>query len=110
MRKTMLALVAASTVAVAMPAAAGAQVWQPINQRQQNLDRRIDQGIRNGALTRREAQNLRAEFRDIVRIEAQYRRSNGLQPRERVDLQRRFDRLSARVWVNKNDRQNRPYR
>lgn len=80
--------------------------WQNINQRQANLDRRIDQGVRNGALTRQEAINLRGEFRALVNLEAQYRRSgNGFTAGERTDLNRRFDRLSARVYINRNDRQ-----
>jgi len=36
---------------------------------------------------------LRAEFNGIARLEAQYRRSNGLSLSERRDLDRRFDLL-----------------
>lgn len=104
--KTVLAAVIA-TAAIATPMAASAAPWQSINQRQANLDRRIDQGVRSGALNRNEAQRLRTEFRDIARLEANYRRSNGLQARERIDLDRRFDALSRRVLVEKNDRQRR---
>lgn len=83
--------------------------WQGINQRQANLDRRIDTGIRNGALTRSEAIRLRAEFRNIVYLEQRYRRSNGLSNWERQDLDRRFDRLSARIRMERNDRNGRGY-
>ena len=48
--------------------------WQGINQRQINLDRRIDRGLRNGTLSRREAVRLRSEFNAILRLEAGYRR------------------------------------
>src|SRR3990167_6881347 len=34
--------------------------WMNINQRQAQLDRRIDQGVRSGKITRREAYRLRA--------------------------------------------------
>ena len=51
----------------AMPASAAP--WQSINQRQANIDRRIDQGERNGSLTRMEANRLRGEFRPKLRIE-----------------------------------------
>ena len=82
--------------------------WQSINQRQANLDRRIDQGVRNGALSRREAINLRTQFRQIALLEAQYRRSGrGLDNRERADLDRRFDRLSAMIRMERNDRDTR---
>ena len=96
------ALAATALSAAAMPAAA--QVFQPINQRQATLDARIDQGVRSGALTRGEAIKLRSDFREIAAIEARYRASNGLSAAERVDLERRMDALSARIWISKNDR------
>jgi Ni/Co efflux regulator RcnB len=119
MKKILVSVLAVSTIAAAVPAAAQGygNGWQNINQRQANLDRRIDQGIRNGQLTRGEAVRLRAEFRDIARLEARYRRG-GLSNWERSDLDRRFDALSARVrWerrdnqdYGRNDRDNRDYR
>jgi len=103
--KIMLTIAAAlSTLAV--PAAAQAQRWQSINQRQGNQLARIDQGVRSGALTRPEAGRLRAEFRDLARLEDRYRR-DGLSAGERRDLNRRFDGLSRRIYVQKRDRQNR---
>lgn len=85
--------------------------WQSINARQRNLDRRIDMGVRNGTLTRGEAVRLRAEFRRIAYLEARYRRTGyGLSAWERADLDRRFDRLSARIRYERQDRQYRGYR
>ena len=82
--------------------------WQNINARQQRIEARINQGIRSGALSRREATQLRAEFRSLERLEAQYRRSRpGLTMAERRDLDRRFDALSARVMIEKHDRDGR---
>lgn len=80
--------------------------WQNINQRQANLDRRIDQGVRNGALSRREATRLRGEFNSLARLEQSYRRG-GLTQWERADLDRRFDRLSAQVRYERRDNDNR---
>lgn len=80
--------------------------WQSINQRQAQLDRRIDQGVRNGQLSRREATRLRSEFNSLARLETQYRRG-GLSAWERNDLDRRFDRLSAQIRYERNDRDNR---
>ncbi|QQQ18150.1 hypothetical protein JIP62_12670 [Brevundimonas vitis] len=99
-----LALAAAS---VAVPAAAQSyrgDNWQSINQRQHNLDRRIDQGIRSGQLNRREATHLRAQFNGLLRLEHQYRRG-GLTRWERADLDRRFDSLSAQIRYERRDRQ-----
>ena len=77
--------------------------WANINQRQAQLDQRIDTGIRNGQITRQEATRLRAEFQTIARLENQYRR-NGLTAAERADLDRRFDRLESQVARDRRDR------
>ncbi len=122
MMKKMLvpALVLAAVSAAALPAAAQNHSrgqdnrgysqnyggWQSINVRQTNLDRRIDIGVRNGQLSRREATRLRGEFRALVRLETNYRRG-GLTAWERNDLDRRFDRLSAQIRDERRDRDNR---
>jgi hypothetical protein len=99
------AAVPATAFAAPAPAPAFQGAWQNINARQARLDTRIDQGIRSGALSRREAVSLRAEFNALVRLEAQYRRSRpGLTIAERRDLDRRFDALSAKIRIEKNDR------
>lgn len=85
---------------------AGYGSWQSINARQANLDRRIDQGVRSGQISRREATRLRGEFNSLLRLEANYRRG-GLTAWERTDLDRRFDRLSAQVRNERHDRDNR---
>ena len=85
---------------------AGYGNWQSINVRQANLDRRIDQGVRNGSLSRREATRLRGDFNGLLRLEANYRRG-GLTAWERSDLDRRFDRLSAQIRMERRDRDNR---
>ena len=112
MRKaTTLALIGAAS-ALALSAAAGTAAaqprgaWQSINQRQAQLDRRIDEGVRHGGLTRAEATRLRGEFRSIARLEARYR-VNGLSGWERTDLDRRFDHLSAQVRNQRHDYQRR---
>lgn len=105
MKRIAIAAIAVATLAGAA-APAMAAPWQNINQRQANLDWRIDQGVRNGTLNRYEAQRLRGEFREIARLEARYR-VNGLSTWERSDLDRRFDRLSAQIRYERNDRDNR---
>ncbi len=105
----MIAITAAALglIAAATPVAASAQAgWRPIAQRQATLERRIDQGVRNGSLNRPEARRIQAELRQLDRLEGQYRRSNGLSANERRDLDRRYDALSQRVRFEKHDRQN----
>lgn len=103
--KKLLALAAAAS-ALALAAPASAQTWRNIDQRQAQLDQRIDVGVRNGSLTRNEASQLRMDFRGITRIEAQYRATGGgLSAWERSDLDRRFDNLSARIRYDRHDAQ-----
>lgn len=113
-----LGVMAASAPATAAPVApnhgygyAQGGAWQNINARQARIEARINQGIRSGALTRREAVQLRTRFRSIANLEAQYRRSRpGLTIAERRDLDRRFDALERSIRVQKNDRDHRGHR
>ncbi|WP_334161650.1 hypothetical protein [Phenylobacterium sp.] len=92
-------------VALAMSAgAASAQAWMSINERQARLDERIEAGMRSGDLSRSEAMSLRAEFRDLIGLEARYR-AGGLSAWERQDLDRRFDQLSMRIRYDRTDRE-----
>lgn len=103
--KTLTILAAASVLALSA-GAASAQGWMSINDRQANLDARIDAGVRSGDLTRQEALGLRSDFRAVAGLEASYRR-DGLSTWERTDLDRRFDALSSRIRFERNDRQDR---
>ena len=103
--KTFTILAAASVLALSA-GAASAQGWMSINQRQANLDARIDAGVRSGDLTRQEAVTLRGDFRAVSNLEATYRR-NGLSNWERTDLDRRFDALSNRIRFERHDRDDR---
>jgi len=107
--KSLIAPIAlASALLVSLPVAASAAPWQSINQRQANLEQRIDQGIRKGDLTRPEAARLRVQFRELSRLETQYRRSGGrLTMAERRDLDARYDRLSQRIYAQRHDSQQR---
>lgn len=100
MRLTLAALL----IATAIPTFAAAQT---IDERQNNIFRRIDEGVRNNALTREEAQRLRQEFYDIAELERRYR-YDGLDQRERQDLNRRFDDLSRRIDRERADNERVP--
>jgi hypothetical protein len=105
MKRLFAIAMSAAVMAIVVPTASAAP-WVSINQRQATLDQRIDGGIRNGSLTRNEARQLRSDFQGIARLEARYR-SNGLSNRERADLDRRFDTLSARIKYDRHDRDHR---
>ena len=120
MKKFLIPAIALAAASVAVPAMAqnyGPQNrapaytqdrggWQNISQRKYQLDRRIDQGERNRSLSRREATRLRNELNALVRLERTYMRG-GLSLRERAELDRRYDRLSVQVRVERRDNDNR---
>lgn len=99
-RKIALSLTAVSALAAAVPAAAAPG---GINAQQARIEQRIEAGVRQQQLTRREASTLRIQAREIARLEARYR-VNGLSAWERNDLERRLVRLDARVGAERNDR------
>ena len=102
MKKILLSITAVSalTAATVVPAVASAQSG---NQRQYRLEHRIDQGLRNGSLSRAEAYRLNIQLRETARLEYRYRR-DGLSGWERADLDRRFDRISAAIRYERHDR------
>lgn len=114
MKEALLSVAAvAALAATAVPAAAQSYGYgyghdraavQNINARQAQLEQRIQRGLRSGALTPREAIQLRAELRNIDRLEQRYR-SRGLTQREYADLDRRLDRLTAAIRFERRDRQ-----
>lgn len=111
MKRILVSLAAATALVGALPVVADAAPWQTINQRKAEIDRRIDQGVRQGDLTRVEATRLRSDFQGLVRLEAQYRRSGRVfTAAERRDLDRRYDALSRQVFAQRHDRQDRPDR
>lgn len=103
-KKTFLIpLVAASVLAAtALPAAASAHGYS-INDRQAQLDRRIDIGVQRHTLTRAEAAHLRRELHRVERLEYRYRQ-NGLSRWEISDLDRRMDALSRQIRIERLDR------
>ncbi len=106
MKKFALMIAGLGIAAATVPAATAQAGWQNINQRQAQLDQRIDQGVRSGQLNRAEAARLRAEFRGIADLEIRYRRSApGLTVAERADLDRRFDSLSRKIRAERHDGQ-----
>lgn len=113
MKRALLCLLAASSLAGGAPAIAQGQYGQgqyglTINQRQNELDARIDAGVRNRTLTLAEAAQLRAEFAAIAATEARYRANGrGVTPAERAELDNRFDMLSRRIQNERNDNDNR---
>ena len=120
MKKALIPVLAIAAASVAVPAAAqnydrhdrndryeqNRGGWQSISNRKHQLDRRINVGLRNGSLSRREGRRLENELNRLVRLERSYLRG-GLTRWERNDLDRRYDRLAVQVRIERRDRDNR---
>jgi hypothetical protein len=75
-------------------------VWERI----QYLQDRINRGVQDGSLTRREANRAQYQLRNIRRDAAAMRR-NGFSPSESTNIQARLDNLSRNLrWMRNNDR------
>jgi hypothetical protein len=79
-----------------------------VNARQHNQPARIQQGVKSGELTNREARGLQAEQRQIQREEAPYKTDGELTARERADLHRDLNRSSRHIYNQKHDAQSEP--
>lgn len=91
--------------ALLLPLAANAQ---NINARQDEQGERIQQGVHNGTLTKREARHLQQREAKIRRIEARDRRSgHQLTEAERRNLQTRLNRTSRAIYGQNHDAQGR---
>ena len=107
MKKLLTLMIAGTALAAAAPAAAQYQNQGYGNQgygtqgyanaggtvgianRIAQLDARLQAGIQSGAVSRQEAQSLRAQLRQLRQLERQYS-YNGLSQQERRDLQQRL--------------------
>lgn len=104
MKKTLFAITAVTALCAAMPAAAqyrdryddGKDTW--FEARIDALQMRIDAGVRNGRIDRREAGNLRRELRGVDLMEDRLA-YNGLNRIERDQLQRRLHLIRSRIRV-----------
>ncbi len=93
------ALAGVLAMAMAAPAFAGGP-----EQRQQNQQRRIHQGLRSGSLTGREAVRLEREQSRIHRMKKRFRADGEFTRRERARLHHRLDHASGHIWRAKHNR------
>jgi Tfp pilus assembly protein FimT len=102
----MKTIIAASLIAVfAMPAMAQTQSTPRIDQRQQNQERRIEQGEKSGALNQREAARLERGQERVQKMEDKAAADGKVGAKERVRIERAQDAQSRRIYRQKHDRQ-----
>lgn len=74
----------------------GYDTWRPLSESRASFDARVNAGVRDRSLTRTQATRLTSDFNALVQLEAGYQR-NGIDARERQDLESRWAELSRRV-------------
>jgi hypothetical protein len=103
MKRSLICILAVATLAgAAAPAFAQGprpSDWAPLSERQDDVARRIDDGVASGALTDLQARDLRAQFKGLLNLEDTYRKT-GLTLDQRKDLQARYDTLALRLRVD----------
>lgn len=70
---------------------------RPFETRRSRFDARIDEALRDGSLSRAEADQVRREYNDIVRLEASYSADGDFSAQQRSDLRARYRALAQRV-------------
>ncbi|KQY80375.1 hypothetical protein [Brevundimonas sp. Root1423] len=73
--------------------------WRPLADSRVEFNSRLDAGVRNRTLTRSQANRLSTDFNALVQLETTYER-NGIDSRERQDLEARWADLNRRVGDN----------
>lgn len=95
----------AALIIVALPAAALAQSPSRIDQRQAEQQRRIDEGMRSGQLTEKEAARLQKGQQRIQKMEDEARADGRITREERRRIERAQDRESGRIRRERHDNQ-----
>ena len=78
-----------------------------VNQRQHQIERRIEQGWHSGELTRAEYRRLHYALAEIGRAEHYFRSDGRLSRPERSELHARLDHVSRDVYRQKRDAEQR---
>jgi uncharacterized membrane protein YebE (DUF533 family) len=98
----------AALAIAALPALAFAQATPAtprIDQRQANQERRIEQGVKSGELTSREAARLEKGQAKVRRMEARAKADGVVTAQERRQITREQDRQSKRIAHEMHDAQ-----
>jgi predicted nuclease with TOPRIM domain len=103
LKGVMAVLLAGSVSLTGLPA------WsQTVNQRQENQQRRIEQGVESGQITREEYNRLQRQQGRTQAMEDRMKADGKLTPKERAKLQERLDKTGSNVNRQKHDVQTKP--
>jgi hypothetical protein len=106
MQTTLAALmIAVSGAAMAQAPAPTAPVMPRVDQRQENQQKRIDQGVASGQLTPREAARMERQQGRVAGSEAQAKADGVVTKKERARLAHQQNKTSRHIRHQKHDRQ-----
>lgn len=99
--------IAAAALAVAFAGAAFAQTASTprIDQRQENQQQRIDQGVKSGELNQKEAARLQKGQARVQRMEDKATADGKVTAKERRKIERAQDKQSKKIYREKHDKQ-----
>jgi hypothetical protein len=95
----------AAVAAFALPAFAQTTSTPRVDQRQANQERRIDQGEKSGALTKKEAARLDKGQARVQKMENKAVADGKVTAKERAKLEKAQDRQSKKIAREKHDKQ-----
>jgi uncharacterized membrane protein YebE (DUF533 family) len=104
MKHTANLFIATLALASALPVLAQTNTPR-IDQRQENQQQRIDQGVQSGALTAREANHLEKAQERIQSMEDKAKADGSVTAQERKRLQQAENVQSRHIYNQKHDRQ-----
>jgi uncharacterized membrane protein YebE (DUF533 family) len=105
MNKITKMMAAALLAAITLPVLAQAPNTSRIDKREARQQQRIDQGVRSGQITPREAARLEKGQQRIERMEANAKADGRVTKRERAAIERAQDRQSRAIARDSHDRQ-----
>ena len=100
-------LIGAAIVSASVVGAYAQDKTPVVDQREQNQEKRIDQGIKSGELTKGEAARLGAQQEKIKVDEAKAKADGKVTAKERAKLKREQNRASRNVYRKKHNKRGR---
>jgi len=103
--KSMTFVTAAVFAMLSLPAFAQTASTPRIDQRQQNQQQRIDQGVKSGQLNQKEAARLEKGQARVQKLEDKATADGKVTAKERARIEKAQDRESKRIYREKHDKQ-----
>jgi len=98
-------LVGTALIVAAFSVAAQATSTPRVDTRQDNQGKRIEQGVKSGELTKREARRLKRGQHHVQNMENRATADGVVTKKERAQIEQAQDRQSKRIARQKHDRQ-----